>query len=186
LPRKKLTTQAVEGPRLKFWSEYLGDKRLSDINSDILLKARSYIEKNPIDRKGWRKKTQKRGAATANRYMALLRHVFSVAERDWEWIDRNPVSRVRPLKEPHGRERFLTDDELKTIIQALGAHPRKDFVIIVQIALITGCRRHNAEAIRWEHIDFDRPTITFPDTKNNRPHVAPITVDLAEELKNTG
>jgi integrase len=182
LPQKKASTQRVEKPRLLFWKDRLGTKRLAEVDRDALSDARKHL----LDTQVWRKgatKGQSRGNATANRFFALLRHVYSVCVRDWEWSDDNQVSKIRALREPKGRNRTLSDDELKKILVALETHERKDFRLIVQIALVTGCRRGNAQSIHYEHVDFERPTVTFPDTKNNLPHVAPITRELADEIK---
>ena len=45
-----------------------------------------------------------------NREVGFLKHVFNVAIRDGK-TDRNPVSKVRMLKEPSGRVRYLSDEE---------------------------------------------------------------------------
>ena len=51
--------------------------------------------------------------ATANRYLAALNHLFTIAVKEWEWVDENPLLKVRKLKEPRGRICFLADDERK-------------------------------------------------------------------------
>jgi len=48
--------------------------------------------------------------ATVNREFAFLKHVFNVAIRDGR-IDRNAVARLKMLREPSGRVRYLSDDE---------------------------------------------------------------------------
>jgi site-specific recombinase XerD len=48
--------------------------------------------------------------ATANREVAFLKHVYNLALRDGK-IERNPLARLRLLREPSGRVRYLSDDE---------------------------------------------------------------------------
>jgi len=182
IPNKKMSTQAVDLPRLEFWNNYIGHLKLSEIDKDILSTARQYLRNTPAKRK-YDKLPKLRGPATVNRYFAILRHVFAVAENEWEWVNNNPVSKLRQLREPVGRQRSLSDEELELIVSALVDHPRKDFRLIVLIALTTGCRRGNAQALKWENIDFKIKTLTFPDTKNNCPLVVPLSLELFEELK---
>ncbi len=181
VPNKKRGTQAVLVPRLALWSSILGARRLAEVDLDALAKAREYLLTTPIERVGV-VATKLRGPATINRYFAILRHVYSVAIREWGWADSNPVVKIRPFREPEGRERILSDADLRRIVDTLDSHPRQDFQLIVRIALVTGCRRGNVESIRWEHIDFNNRTVIFPDTKNNRPHVAPLPEDICARL----
>ena len=59
-----------------------------------------------------------RGPATANRYMAVLSHLLSVAVREWEMGRDQPAQKLRKLKEPRGRERFLSEDECARLLAA--------------------------------------------------------------------
>ena len=182
MPDKKEGTKYVQIPMLHRLANYFKDTELHTIDYDSLIRARQYLQNEKVARKG-QSTPVTRGNATINCYFALLRHVFSVAVRDWRWIDDNPVSRMRPLREGKGRVCSLTDEQMRTIVEALENHPREDFKLIVKIAMITGCRRGNAQTIQWHDIDFTNNTITFPDTKNNTPHIAPITPELAESLR---
>ena len=49
--------------------------------------------------------------ATVNRYLAAISHAFTVAVREWQWMDSNPMSRVAKGKEARGRVRYLEDNE---------------------------------------------------------------------------
>jgi integrase len=181
VPRKKASTQYVQKHMLEFWVSELGERRLDDINYDDLSKAQATLRATKVYRKG-HKEPQSRGDASINRYFAVLRHVFSIALKKWKWTRTNPVLEMTPLYEGNGRTRILSNSELKTLLEKLESHPRKDFRLIVHITLITGCRRGNAQSIHWEHVDLFGKTILFPDTKNNTPHVVPITQDLCDDL----
>lgn len=182
LPHKKASTQSVQRQMLSKLKSILGDYRFVEVDYDVLAQARGFLQTEEVRRIGV-EEPQFRGPASVNRYFALLNHIYSVAIRDWSWADLNPVSKMRPLREPKGRERSLTDDELKTIMAGLARHDRADFRLIVKLALITGARRGNCETLEWQHVDLDARTVSFPDTKNNKPHVAPITEELCDELK---
>lgn len=52
------------------------------------------------------------------------------------------------------------------------------------LALVTGCRRGNAQSLRWKDVDFESRALIFPDTKNGKPLTVPITEDLVLRLRN--
>ncbi len=56
--------------------------------------------------------------ATVNRQFAFLRRVFNIAIRDGK-TERNPVAKLKALREPSGRTRYLTDDEEERLLKAL-------------------------------------------------------------------
>ncbi|NLI98667.1 hypothetical protein GX441_08430 [bacterium] len=50
-----------------------------------------------------------------NREIALLKRMFSRAI-DWGYIQKNPASKVKLFKEPHGRIRYLTLEERRLLL----------------------------------------------------------------------
>ena len=54
-------------------------------------------------------------AATLNRELALVRHLLRLAE-EWGYLAKVP--RIRLVKEPEGRLRFLTEDEITRLLRA--------------------------------------------------------------------
>lgn len=88
------------------------------------------------------------------------------------YIDVNPCERLTTPKKRQSRARVLTDDEIKAIWRA----GEGMFGDIVKLCLLTGQRRSEIAGLRWEWIDLERKTITFPDwfTKNKREHCFPI------------
>src|SRR2546427_6762038 len=53
-------------------------------------------------------------AAAVNRPLALLRHLLRLAHEEWEAIDNMP--RIRLEKEPQGRLRWLTKEEITRLL----------------------------------------------------------------------
>src|SRR5690606_12872847 len=64
-------------------------------------------------------------SARVNRYVACLRHLFTVAISEWEWVTFNPAQGIKPLPEGQGRIRTLSDDERKALL----AETQKDRVL---------------------------------------------------------
>ncbi|MEQ1093359.1 tyrosine-type recombinase/integrase [Acinetobacter johnsonii] len=70
-------------------------------------------------------KTEDRANATVNRSRALLSSMFNVAfER--EIIEQSPMTRVKKLVEQNQIERYLSDDELKRLMNVLANHHAHD------------------------------------------------------------
>ena len=87
--------------QLLIWKEKLGDKKISDVTSAVVVQVRDELVSERIRGKGTR------SGATINRFLAILSHVFTIAVRDWQWSDENAVKGVSRLKEAPGRGRSL-------------------------------------------------------------------------------
>lgn len=119
-------------------------------------------------------KTIRKDAST-NRAMSCLRHVFSKAV-EWEVIEQNPFDKGKSLilKENNKRMRFLTEDEIKSLLDACNDH-LKD---IAECALNTGMRKGEILGLRWEQIR--NGFIYLDKTKTSEPRQIPIndTLDM--------
>lgn len=100
--------------------------------------------------------------ATANQARALLSAVFAFA-RDSSLTDlSSPTSKVK-LRAMDARERFLQPDELPRFFDAVNESPLKDFFLL---ALLSGARRSNLQAMRWDAVNLEEGTWFLPTTKN--------------------
>ncbi|WP_373279713.1 tyrosine-type recombinase/integrase [Chitinimonas arctica] len=89
-------------------------------------------------------------SSTKNRYLALLRAILRMAEKEWTWIDKAP--HVSLYKEKKRRIRWLRPVEAQRLIGFLPPH----LVPIVRFALATGLRKTNIYSLRWDQIDMQR------------------------------
>lgn len=110
----------------------------------------------------------KNGAVTANRVRASLAAFFAWAIREG-MLDSNPVAGTGRQPET-SRERVLTDDELKSVWNALGPD---DYSTVVRLLMLTGQRADEIAALRWSEIKRDRIELPKERTKNRREHVIP-------------
>ncbi len=121
------------------------------------------------------------GKGVANRLMALVSVVFSMAREQLGYKGENPVQYVRRFSEAH-RERFLQADELPRFLDAVNQeNPTiRDFILI---ALFTGARRANVQSMKWEDIDIAGGVWRIPMTKTGDPLTVPLSPQAVEILK---
>jgi integrase len=110
-------------------------------------------------------------SATANREFAFLRRVFNVAIRD-DKAGSNPVSKLKALREPSGRTRYLTDNEEERLMKAL---PTDEDRARVTVLLHTGFRRGELLGLRWRDVDLKGGVLTIPKAKNGEARHVPLT-----------
>jgi integrase len=79
------------------------------------------------------------------------------------------------------RKRVLTEQELAAVLPMLRASGRP-YAAALRFMLLTLCRRQEAASARWRDVDFTASTWTIPDTKNNEPHVVPLSRQAIELL----
>ena len=94
LPHKRPSTIPDQVRQLNWWQTHLGHSLLADITPALVVNHRNIL-------------TQGRANGTVNRYLAVLSHAFTMAVREWQWCEDNPVRKVSKPKEPRGRVRFL-------------------------------------------------------------------------------
>jgi integrase len=116
----------------------------------------------------------RRAPYTANRCVALLSKMFSLAIR-WQYRVDNPCRGVEKNPE-HRRERYLSSDELARLGAALAKHKDKAAANIFRLLLVTGARRGEVQAARWADFDLERGTWTKPasTTKQAKLHRIPL------------
>jgi integrase len=115
---------------------------------------------------------QSSGIYAANRTLALLSTMFNKAS-EWGWHGSNPCRGVKKFRE-ESRERFLTESEMPKFLKALAEQPNRDFRDFILLDLLTGARRSNILAMRWEEIDFTAAVWRIPRTKGNKPQTVPL------------
>jgi len=161
--------------QLKWWKEQLGNYTLADVSPALIVEHRDKL-KNGITNRG-----TTRSPSTVNRYLAALSHVFTIAMKEWGWVEETPFRRIATLKEPRGRVRFLSDDERKALLDACKAHSEQLYTIVV-LALSTGARQGEILSLTWKQVDLSRGVITLHETKNGERRVLPLTGHALDQV----
>ncbi len=132
----------------KVWGERFAGRTLDEITA-------GEIEKIKTER------LESVAPASVNREVGFLRHVFNVAIRDGK-TERNPAARVRTLKEPSGRVRYLSDEEEDALLKALASDGDRQRVLML---VHTGLRKSEFLNLRWRDIDLRAGVLTIPRSK---------------------
>ncbi|MCX5867520.1 MAG: site-specific integrase [Proteobacteria bacterium] len=138
---------------------FLGKKRLDQINP-FDIEQYKQERKKEVSR---RKKAPAPGSI--NRELALLKNIFNKAIQ-WGKAGTNPLKGVKFLKEPEGRIRYLTEEEMTKLLTA--CQPNQKLHLIVFIALNTGMRKSEILKLKWDQIDWTRKAIVLTETKSGR------------------
>lgn len=176
MPAKRATTNRYQRwlwkARLR---PMLGDHALAEVDRGLVRSALKEIGAT--------------GPTTANRALALLRHMLNVAV-DEEMIAASPISRMaKPFKET-SRDRVLKDREIRALWLALDAAPASETLQIsrrmcagVKLALVTGARGIEIIGLHADEIDVASRLWIVPAErfKGKRPHTVPLS-SLAFDL----
>jgi len=153
---------------MKRWSNYLGNKLLSEITvkeiDDYKLKRQTEVK-----------------AVTVNRELQSLRHLFNLAKKWKNFFGENPVSESGLIKTESNRKRILTYEEEIVLINNSSPHLKP----IIQTALLTAMRLGEILTLRWKDVDLNNNLITIRAeiSKSKKQRKIPISKRLKEILK---
>lgn len=135
----------------------LGHMRLKDIKP---IHAQQFIQ--TLSGEGIRtdKKSNKLSPSTVKRYFTVLKSIMAKAYK-LELIDRNPTETSK-LDIPEVNEpdvEIFTKEETAHMLSCLDNEPLM-FQIFIHLAIVTGCRRGELVALKWQNVDFSNNFIT--------------------------
>jgi integrase len=144
---------------LRWLNQYFNGIPLDEINRDFLDKIIQAKKETGVK------------SATVNRMLALIRAILRKAALEWEWLERVP--KIRLLREPTRRVRWITKEEAERLIQELPDHLKA----IVQFSLETGLRQANLTGLQWSQLDLARRCAWIhPDqAKAKKPIAVPLS-----------
>lgn len=115
---------------------------------------------------------------------SAARHAFATIRKFFNWcveqglVETSPCLTIKPPAKAGNRDRVLNDAELAVIWRA-STEESYPFGPIVQLLALTAQRRGEVVGMRWDELQLEIPepvwTIPASRTKNNRPHVVPLT-----------
>lgn len=164
---RKITWYEDEANYRLYLDKPLSSKKLSAITRQDIAKIHHKITKAGY-------------STQANRVLALISSVFN-----WgisvDLCNANPAHGIKRNKE-NERDRFLQADELPRFFEALSQEPNETIRDYFLISLLTGARRSNVLAMRWQDINFDRHEWRIHMTKNGTPQTVALSPEAIKTL----
>jgi len=154
---------------LRYWKGQIGEYLLVDVTPALIVEARDKL------------RDEGRSDSTANRYMTSLSRALTIAVNEWEWLESNPCRKIKKLREPRGRVRFLSDVERSRLLDVCRSRRNPDLHHAVVLSLSTGARQGEILGMTWGQVDLRRQVITLTETKNNETRLLPLS-GLALEI----
>lgn len=164
------------GEQIKYWEQHilpaLGRRKLATLTS------------NDIDT--LHRKISGSTPTLANRVIASVRKALNLAKR-LEWVPKNVAEGVK-MNTEHPRQRYLSNAELKSVVNALDRMPNQSAANAIRLLILTGARRSEVLSARWDEFDLDAGTWTKPagKVKIRRETTIPLSeaaVTLLEAVK---
>ncbi|MBW2638150.1 MAG: site-specific integrase, partial [Deltaproteobacteria bacterium] len=119
-------------------------------------------------------KVQRRreGAAprTINYELTLMSHAFNIGILEWEWVNDNPVKKVKKERVNNAIERWLTREEEKRLL-GVSAQWLQEIIVF---AIHTGLRQSEILDLKWPQVDMTRRTILIYEQKNRGVDTLPL------------
>jgi len=170
-PRKKGAKQ--EHNRIALWKrQELAFRSLASIRGADMAK--------------WRDERLEAGksSTTVRNDLALISHLFTVAEKEWgmECLT-NPVRKIKIPSPGRARDRRLAPGEEKKLINQCEALSSPWVAPIVQMAIETAMRQGELLALRWENIDIKKRVAVLVDTKNGDLRRVPLSTRAITTLQ---
>lgn len=162
---KNLAGPEHRAAHVDWWNERLGRLRLSAVTPEVINEHLKTLATTPL-RNG-----RTPAASTINHYRIAVTHVLKMA-RKWGWTGTLQTDRVDRVKVDNARVRFLSDDELPRLLEAVKSHP--DLNMAVLLALGTGARAGELLTLKWSQIDLKKRQILLTKTKNGDKRVLPV------------
>lgn len=153
---------AWEGRRFDAMCAFFGDKRLSEIDSEIIGR--------------WRDERLKTvSGSTVQREANLLRHLFTLAKDEWRWIQDHPFRGVRLPAENEARDQVWRWQQIRQILRAGQRSGGKigEVTAAFHIALRSAMRLSEA-LVAPEVYDARRRVVAFVTTKTGGRQERPV------------
>lgn len=123
-------------------------------------------------------KVSKKSTAQADRTLAVVSSVFNFAADLEIFEGTNPASRIQKNAVVE-RDRFAQAAELPYLLEAIGESSLSDFFML---ALLTGARRSNVQAMAWRELDLDARIWRIGVTKNGTSQNVTLSPEVVAAL----
>lgn len=123
-------------------------------------------------------------AGTINREIGLLSSALNWARKELDWDIPNPAA-GRRLREPAGRNRWLTKAEAIALLRAANQERQAPHLPdFIRLALHTGMRTGEILGLEWRRVDLQADLIYLDalDQKNRKVGAVPLNLEACNAL----
>ncbi len=120
------------------------------------------------------------GPSTVNDHITAIKRMWTKLE-EWDMVENNKIRLLGKMTEPDGRERYLTEKEVETLLNECQKSQNRFCYMIVLTALHTGLRKSDILNMKRNNFDFERGTIRLEIKKKKKNKK--LTIPMAERLK---
>ena len=190
----------------RYWKHYGSKKRSADREKSIVEGIRSALggkfvrEVDGIAVGAWYENltaVRKLSAGTAIRHFNVMHHMMEKASTIWSketGLERNPANQVEVKRPDDARDRYLSEDELRRLKQALDHRKfrkgTKDLnttnlrlSLLVLIAVTTGMRMMEIFGLCWSDVLYGEGLLAVrAKLKGGKMRYVPMSPELASEI----
>ena len=95
---------------------------------------------------------------------------------DWGiYLPHNPCKIMKREKEPRPRNRILENDEQTRLLEACSLSSNIFLKPMVQFSIEMAIRQGELLRIRYDHVNWEKRTLTLYDTKNGEDRTIPLS-----------
>jgi integrase len=110
------------------------------------------------------KQRERVSPTTANHHLIVMKAMLNLAVK-WEMLSKNPCVGIKKFQEPTGRDRYLSQDEVKRFLEACDACDNVPVASGLRTLLFTGLRSKEVFTLPWADVDFEAKSIYLRKTK---------------------
>lgn len=152
---------------------YIGHKDITSITKTDILKIQTQMAKTKAPK-------------TVNLYIQFMRAIFYYAIEEELFTGKNPARSIKEQKIDNRRERFLTTDEVKLLLNTVKSEHQ--LYLFTLLSLSTGSRSGGILSITKKDVELSNSVLNIKDSKNNSTYAGffngELQVILATEIKN--
>ena len=163
-----------------WWVNQIGMIYLRDLTPAVISVKKELLKSEQIQKS--KDIITTRSAATINYYIMALSAVLSYAVEELGLLEVNPCSKVRLMPLKNRRTRFLSQDEIKKLLEVTREYSECVYLFFL-ISLSTGARYSEVLHLRVSDVDFINNQVFYLDTKNKESRGVPLNSQVAELLR---
>ena len=127
--------------------------------------------------------SESRKAGTVNKYLSFISNCWNLARKEWGIaLPENPVSMIYKPTVRDRRDRILTPDEYKRLLDAAGKSKLYSMKALVIFAYTSAARFGEIIKLHRKDVDYVQRIALLRDTKNGEDRKIPLTIEAMQIL----